>query len=44
MAYLLLNYYIKAEGDGVRPKNLHMRIWLLPDPIGKVIFRKRKNA
>ena len=43
MAYLLMNYDIKAEVDGVRPKNYHMGIRLIPDPNGKVMLKKRKS-
>lgn len=43
LAYLLLNYDMKMENEGVRPKDLHLGTRISPDPVAEVLFRKRKN-
>lgn len=42
MAHLLINYDIRAEVEGVRPKNLHLGQAIMPDMQAKVLFRKRQ--
>ncbi|EJD07460.1 cytochrome P450, partial [Fomitiporia mediterranea MF3/22] len=44
MAYLILNYDVKAEVEGVRPENVYHRSRLSPDPKAKVLFKKRVDA
>ncbi|EJD07465.1 cytochrome P450 [Fomitiporia mediterranea MF3/22] len=44
MAYLLLNYDMKAEVEGVRPENVYHRSRLSPNPKAKVLFKKRTDA
>lgn len=41
MAYLVLNYDIRAEEEGVRPPNVIDALTIIPDPTAKVLFRKR---
>ena len=43
VAYILLHYDLKPAGDGTRPKNVYLARNILPDPTGKVLFRKRKR-
>ena len=43
VAYILLHYDLKLAGDGTRPKNVYLARNILPDPTGKVLFRKRKR-
>ncbi|KAI1791206.1 cytochrome P450 [Ganoderma leucocontextum] len=43
VAYILLHYDLKLGGDGTRPKNVYLARNILPDPSGKVLFRKRKR-
>lgn len=42
MAYIVLNYDIKFECEGVRPANVHTVLAVTPDPTAKMLFRKRK--
>lgn len=42
LAHVILNYDIKTEVDGVRPKNLEIGPELLPNPTAPVLFRKRQ--
>ncbi|EJD07466.1 cytochrome P450 [Fomitiporia mediterranea MF3/22] len=44
MAYLILNYDVKAEVEGVRPENVYHRARLSPNPKAKVLFKKRTDA
>ena len=41
MAYLLINYDIKADWEGVRPKNIYVGSTVSPDPTAKISFRRR---
>jgi hypothetical protein len=41
LVHVLLNYDIKAEVDGFRPKDVPIGHASMPDPEGKVLFRKR---
>ena len=43
MAYLLLNYDVKMENEGVRPKDSFKGTRTYPDPVAEVLFKKRKN-
>nr|VWO97080.1 Uncharacterized protein [Ganoderma boninense] len=43
VTYILLHYDLKLAGDGTRPKNVYLARNILPDPSGKVLFRKRKR-
>jgi cytochrome P450 len=43
LAHLLLNYDVKAEVDGVRPKNVNIGPSQMPNPTAKVLFRQRQN-
>ena len=44
MAYLILNYDIKAELEGVRPPNVYHAIRVVPNPKAKVLLKKRARA
>lgn len=44
MAYVLLNYDVKLEKEGIRPSNIYKGIRLLPNPTAKLMFKKRKVA
>ena len=41
MAYVVMNYDVKAEVEGVRPENVYFGTRLIPSPTAKVLFRKR---
>ncbi|OCB86528.1 cytochrome P450 [Sanghuangporus baumii] len=43
MAYLLMNYDVKSEVEGVRPENVYMGTRLIPNPTAKVLIKKRAN-
>nr|BAL05135.1 cytochrome P450 [Phanerodontia chrysosporium]BAL05136.1 cytochrome P450 [Phanerodontia chrysosporium] len=43
LAYLVVNYDVKFEKEGVRPENMHVGLTISPDPAGKVLFRKRRS-
>jgi cytochrome P450 len=42
MAYLVLNYDIKCEQDGVRPKDMWVGQTCVPDPKANLVFRRRQ--
>lgn len=42
MAYIVMNYDIKCEHEGVRPENIHSNLAVIPDPTAKILFRKRR--
>ena len=42
MAYVIMNYDMKAEVERVRPENVYMGPRLSPNPTARVLFRKRK--
>ncbi|EMD40104.1 hypothetical protein CERSUDRAFT_45258, partial [Gelatoporia subvermispora B] len=42
MAYIVLNYDVKFEREGVRPANKWISTSVNPDPTAKVLFRRRK--
>nr|BAL05133.1 cytochrome P450 [Phanerodontia chrysosporium] len=44
MAYLVLNYDVKFENEGVRPQNVHGVLSVQPDPKARVLFRRRKSS
>ncbi|EJC98410.1 cytochrome P450, partial [Fomitiporia mediterranea MF3/22] len=44
MAYLILNYDVKAEVDGARPENIYHRSLLIPNPTAKILLKKRTDA
>ena len=41
MAYIVVNYDLKIGGDGKRPANVYFAENMIPDPKGKILFRKR---
>ncbi|OCH95707.1 cytochrome P450 [Obba rivulosa] len=43
LAYILLNYDVKFEREGVRPENKWVATAIIPDPTAKVMFRKRQQ-
>ncbi|OCH95708.1 cytochrome P450 [Obba rivulosa] len=43
LAYILINYDVKFEREGVRPENKWISTAIVPDPTAKVLFRKRQN-
>ena len=44
MAYLVLNYDLKLEGEAVRPDNVHITTTIAPNPSAKVLFKKRRTV
>lgn len=42
MAYIVVNYDVKFEDDGIRPPNKWLGLTIIPDPTASVMFRKRK--
>ena len=44
LAYIVLNYDLKAGGDGSRPANIYFASSVVPSPTGTVLFRKRQAA
>lgn len=43
LAYIVVNYDVKFEDEGVRPPNMWLGLTILPDPTATVLFRKREN-
>jgi hypothetical protein len=43
MAYLLLNYDVRTEVEGVRPQNMCIGTSILPDMRANVLFKKREE-
>jgi hypothetical protein len=43
MVHLLLHYDVRAEVEGVRPKNVHIDSSIMPNMQAKVMFRKRQT-
>lgn len=41
LAYIVMNYDLKLEGEGPRPKNFFFAVSLVPPPSGRVLVRKR---
>ena len=41
-AYVLQNYDVKLEREGVRPKDIWLEVLAIPDPDAKLMFRKRQ--
>ena len=44
LAYLLVHYDVKLAGDGSRPANVLYSSVVLPNPAGRLMFRKREVA
>ena len=44
MAYLLMNYDVKFEVEGIRPPNVYMATRLIPNPTAKVLIKKRSTV
>ncbi|RDX48972.1 cytochrome P450 [Lentinus brumalis] len=44
LAYIVMNYDLKLEGGGPRPKNFFFAVGLVPPPSGRIWFRKREAA
>ena len=44
LAYIVVNYDIKVDGDGARPPNVYFANTVLPNQRGKIMFRKRQAA
>lgn len=44
IAYVITNYDVKFEKEGVRPENVHIALTISPDPEARVLFRERKSA
>ena len=44
MAYIIANYDVKFEQEGVRPKNIHVSQTITPHPEARVLFRQRTTA
>jgi cytochrome P450 len=40
-AHVVMNYDVKIENEGVRPKDLWFLTFCVPDPNAKIFFRKR---
>ena len=41
LAHIVLNYDMKMENEGVRPPDVWLALSCIPNPRGKVMFRKR---
>ena len=44
MAYVVMNYDVRTEKEGVRPPNYDAGLSVLPNPMAKVLFRKRVSS
>ena len=44
LAYIVVNYDIKVDGDGARPPNVYFANTVLPNQRGKIMFRKRQTT
>ncbi len=44
LAWIVLNYDMKIEGDGERPANFYLGPTVLPPMEGQVMFRKRETS
>ncbi|KAH9895714.1 cytochrome P450 [Cubamyces lactineus] len=44
LAYLVLNFDMKLEGDGKRPENVYWGPTVVPSPTARVLFRKRQAS
>ena len=44
MAYLLMNYDIKFDGDSLRPENKYLATYIFPDTSKRVLFRRRNPS
>lgn len=42
MAYLIMNYDVKLEDEGMRPENVFTTLSIAPNPAARVMFRKRQ--
>ena len=42
LAYIVLNYDLKIDGDGKRPANIYYANEIIPAVDGMVLFRKRQ--
>ena len=42
MAYILVNYDIKADWGGARPKNIYVGSTVRANPTAKISFKKRQ--
>lgn len=42
LSYLILNYEMRTEEEGVRPENEHVAQYIIPNTTAKVFFRKRQ--
>ena len=40
LAYIVLNYDLKIDGDGPRPANIYYATGVIPAINGQVLFRK----
>ena len=43
MAYLLVNYDFKFDGDGLRPENQYRGYNITPDLSKRMLFKQRKT-
>ena len=44
MCYLVMNYHIRAEEEGVRPPNYLSGLSVVPNPMAKVLFKRRAES
>ena len=44
LAFLIVNYDFKLEGDGKRPRNVYFGSSIIPSPSGQLMFRKRQKV
>ncbi|TBU58191.1 cytochrome P450 [Dichomitus squalens] len=42
LAYIVVNYDVKIDGDGARPPNVYFANSVIPNQKGKIMFRKRQ--
>jgi len=43
LAYVVMNYDVKFEHEGVRPQNVWFGVMISPDPTGRVMLKKRQD-
>ena len=44
LAWVILNYDVKLENEGVRPENFYTALSIQPNPDAQVLFKKRKST
>lgn len=42
MAHIIMNYDVKPEKEGVKPRVMEIGLNMVPDPASKLLFRARR--